>query len=361
MKTLFNKINLKQKFVIIFFIFLLFSIYQMLSDTIYTYNAEEIKYKQQLNNLFLVKDLNQFIYNLEKDKIETNLYLENKQTYKLKVLQKSQNLKKELKTLLITYQDTSSDVRSELNRVLNQITSVIQNIQTMNSSSVGYSYKLISHKLLLLSRLTSDVILTNTVLHSIVLKDVPFIIYGLSDFQENDFNDNISRTSFEHFIIKHMKNTNIKIKNLHINKQIINKLETYTKEIHNLINDNKQKNSFRNLSIKIIHTYSNLNGQLFSLLNQELENFHKERNFNFNIKLLIEIIAFIFTILLLLYFYKSIFTYVRKIQNAHKIKSVFLSNMSHELRTPLNAIIGFLNILKESKDEKEREIHRYHL
>jgi signal transduction histidine kinase/ActR/RegA family two-component response regulator len=35
-------------------------------------------------------------------------------------------------------------------------------------------------------------------------------------------------------------------------------------------------------------------------------------------------------------------------------KSEFLANMSHEIRTPLNAILGFLELLKEKEDDKEK-------
>ena len=37
-----------------------------------------------------------------------------------------------------------------------------------------------------------------------------------------------------------------------------------------------------------------------------------------------------------------------------KMKSEFLANMSHEIRTPLNAIIGFIDLLREKEDDKQK-------
>ena len=39
---------------------------------------------------------------------------------------------------------------------------------------------------------------------------------------------------------------------------------------------------------------------------------------------------------------------------ASKTKSEFLANMSHEIRTPLNAILGFIDLLKEKEEDKEK-------
>lgn len=43
-----------------------------------------------------------------------------------------------------------------------------------------------------------------------------------------------------------------------------------------------------------------------------------------------------------------------KAKEADKLKSAFLANMSHDLRTPMNSIIGFSELLKECKNDKER-------
>ncbi len=37
-----------------------------------------------------------------------------------------------------------------------------------------------------------------------------------------------------------------------------------------------------------------------------------------------------------------------------KMKSEFLANMSHEIRTPLNAIIGFIDLLREQEQDKQK-------
>ncbi|MFC2107149.1 response regulator [Bacteroidota bacterium] len=43
-----------------------------------------------------------------------------------------------------------------------------------------------------------------------------------------------------------------------------------------------------------------------------------------------------------------------KAKEADILKSAFLANMSHDLRTPMNSIIGFSELLKECKNDKER-------
>ena len=42
----------------------------------------------------------------------------------------------------------------------------------------------------------------------------------------------------------------------------------------------------------------------------------------------------------------------RKILEANRLKSDFLTNMSHELRTPLNAVLGFSELMIDKKLEK---------
>ena len=42
-----------------------------------------------------------------------------------------------------------------------------------------------------------------------------------------------------------------------------------------------------------------------------------------------------------------------QVLKANRVKNEFLTNMSHEIRTPLNSIIGFSEIIKTEKDEKE--------
>jgi len=44
-----------------------------------------------------------------------------------------------------------------------------------------------------------------------------------------------------------------------------------------------------------------------------------------------------------------------KAEVAAKVKSEFLANMSHEIRTPLNAMFGFIRILEESEEDKEKK------
>ncbi len=78
-------------------------------------------------------------------------------------------------------------------------------------------------------------------------------------------------------------------------------------------------------------------------------------NIIYNIVTLIFI--FVVTILIILKRTKDIkeLKYItEQANNANRAKSEFLANMSHEVRTPLNAILGFVSILKEEENDKNK-------
>ncbi|MDY6800736.1 MAG: PAS domain S-box protein [Bacteroidota bacterium] len=43
-----------------------------------------------------------------------------------------------------------------------------------------------------------------------------------------------------------------------------------------------------------------------------------------------------------------------KAESADRLKTAFLANMSHEIRTPMNSILGFTQLLKNKKDDREK-------
>lgn len=51
---------------------------------------------------------------------------------------------------------------------------------------------------------------------------------------------------------------------------------------------------------------------------------------------------------------QELFESNQKALHSAKAKSIFLANMSHEIRTPLNAIVGFIEILKETENDKKK-------
>jgi len=55
---------------------------------------------------------------------------------------------------------------------------------------------------------------------------------------------------------------------------------------------------------------------------------------------------------------KQLSTALKKAQQAHAVKSIFLANISHEIRTPLNGIMGFGQLLKEENKSID-ELQQY--
>ena len=360
MKKLFKNLNLKQRFLIIFLIFLLFSIYQIFSDTISIYFNEKEKHKVQTQNLKFTKDINLFINNLQKAKINMNVYINEDKTYKKVLHKKTKTLKIELKNLIMKYPNIDKNFKDNMLLILEQFNYIIKNIETLNNENILYKYQLLSQKFFLfISFNTHNIKIDSaktTQILSLILNDIPYIIYNLANLEKINLTDTLTKTSFDNLIVQNIIMTNKKLGNLKIDKNLIIKLNYGANELIEFQEvDRNTKIKFYKSLTQIIDTYTIINTRLFEILTLELNKVYENKISNFYMKISIEIFAFILTAYILLYIYKSFFTYIRKIQNAHKIKSIFLSNMSHELRTPLNAIIGFLNILKESKDEKERE------
>lgn len=358
MKNLIAKINLKQKFIIIFCIVVLFTIYEIISDTISQYYEEEANYQSQSQHLKFIQTINQFIVNVQKDKIETNIYLQNEQTYKLIVIRKSENLK-EMLSQIIKNHATYESIKDELIMVRNEFDTIIKNIHLLTSDDIVYKYQIISHKLLFISNINSNFTLptkktTNTVLQ-IVLKHNPFTIYNLSHIENIHMENQLMKNGFNSIILQTMDTSYKKLQHLDINPRLLKQLNHTTIQLKKFDFKQSNKQNLYPLLIQTIEIYEEINKELFFLVQEDLIQLKAEQKIDFNIKLSIELIAFAISLILLVYFYRSLFMYIRKMQNAHKVKSIFLSNMSHELRTPLNAIIGFLDILKESKDKQERK------
>ena len=358
MNTLVSKINLKQKFIIIFCIVVLFTVYEIVSDTINQYYIEERTYNKQSKHLKFAQAINQFIINVQKDKIETNIYLHNKQTYKLIVIRKSENLKQML-TQIINNHKNHEGINEELHMVLKEFDYIIQNIHMLTQEDIVYKYQIISHKLLFISNINSNFavsrkIQSNTILQ-IVLKHNPFVLYNLSHIENINMQNQLIKNGFNSIILQTMDNTHKQLKSIHIESRLLKQFHQTILQLKEF--DFKQSNhqNLYPLLIQTIEVYEKINKKLFQLIQEDMEQLKEQQKVAFNINLSVELIAFAISIILLIYFYRSLFMYIRKMQNAHKVKSIFLSNMSHELRTPLNAIIGFLDILKESKDKQERK------
>ena len=187
MKKLLKNLNLKQRFLIIFFVFFLFSLYQIFSDTIFIYFKEKDNYTIQIQNLKFTKDINRFINNLQKDKINFNVHIKDDKNYKKVLLNKTKNLKIELKNLVLKYNNSDKNFKDNVYLILDQFTYIIKNIDNLNNKNILYKYQLISQKLFLFISFNTHNIKVesskSTQLLSLILNDIPYIIYNLANLE----------------------------------------------------------------------------------------------------------------------------------------------------------------------------------
>ena len=342
------KIGLKQKFYIIFCIVILFSIYQIFSDTLIRYYKEEQRFQSHQNNLKTIMQLNHFLFDMQQGLIELKLLRNSPEEHKLLILKKTEKLKQSLTAIM---QRISENL--EYQPILQALNTMIKNIHILSSEQIIQKYELIYQKLFLqINYLTSY--LQNDYMHSHIIKiihsDIFFVTHHLS--MQNNLE---SLPHFDAIFLQQLDEIDANLINYTLPKELLQQTQITHSKIKQLYRTPNSTDEIIQVTSQLINTYKQLSFRLHKMLSLEVSEKKKQLSNHFNIKLFIEILALIATLVLLYYFYTSMFLYIRKIQNAHKIKSIFLSNMSHELRTPLNAIIGFLNILKESQDKKERE------
>lgn len=335
-----------------------FSMYQIVSDTLMVYYNQKQIFSKKTQEIQLLKDINQLIVLFQTKIIHHTSYIDKKDSYKSILLKDSNQLKKRILQI-----KKESALQKNLNQTFDSIINHLDNIKFENKNltydNIHFEYKLMTQKLILLFNMHAQrVPLKEQVtpeLIEISLQQIQFITHNIVEFENHTLKRNYTKNHLEKFITEQMIQTNLKLKKFNIPPALLTKIDN---NIENLIYyDFNQTNIdvYNQLRIQLIEAYSNINTLLFEQINQHCIQIQKDEYWSFFLKLTIEIMALLVTSFLLYYFYQSMFIYIRKIQNAHKVKSIFLSNMSHELRTPLNAIIGFLHILKESNDEKEKE------
>lgn len=385
MKNLFTRLSLKKRFLMIGIVFVSFSIYQIVSDSFFKLVDLNNNYTQQYKSLKNIRTLQNFIIHIQKLRGLTNIYLNN-QSFNYELIQIQQvRLNEELNRILFVQKlNNNTYLENELHIIAKELKK-IANLDNKVASTKFYNYTLVIDRIISLTQtITNNIYLeketpkTTKLLFELLLNELPFIIENLGNARgvtagniaQNAKEKNQDISLFKKLILLDIKKVNLKLNAIYETnennevalKKSIATLEEISHEYLGLLNTQQKRGihnssfTFYQYSTKLIDQYNNIYNNLFTHLSTNLSSYYDDKRVEFKIKMAIEIIIFIVTLLLFIYFYTTSLKYVNRIKKAEKAKANFLSNMSHEIRTPLNAIIGFIKLMQNTH-EKEKRAH----
>ena len=391
MKNIINLLSIRNKFLLVGIIFGTFFIY----STIYTIIPKHIdinkNFKIQKNGLLYIKQINKLIIQTQKLRGITNIYLNDIQSNKLNIQKQTKHVvdtKKILQTLNNKVGTKKTNI--EISEILSKLELTIYETNYKSSKETFDSYtNIIENLLSFISFINYEYLLHNNsnneiqILLDLYVNNIPLIIESLGKTRgitsgllaTKKINEDRKAYIREQINLIKFNDKQVEIKidtlfkyNKYLEKQLnqnilnisnnANKYYTlYKNQILDNNNDDNLKMSstaFFDASTQIIAEYNVFQQRLYSILLKEITIKKNNDTTQLESDLLINVLMALFSTIIFYFLYINFITYIRKIRHAERTKSNFLSNMSHEIRTPLNAIIGFITLLKEEEENKEK-------
>ncbi len=384
MTNLFTKLSLKKRFFIIGIVFVSFSIYQIVSDSFSRLLDLNFSYNQHYHSLSNIRQVNKLILQIQKLRGLTNIYLSDKSFNHEIILSQEKKVIKELRKFLYGHQEHQDNyLYHELTLINKEILRLAKN-NNKSAQQTFYNYTIVIDRLIsTINIIANNIYLdketpkTTKLLFELLINELPYIIENLGNSRGttagnialNNKEKNQDITLFEKLILLDIKKINIKLmaisqtkeSNQHSITEDLKHLEKISTDYLTLLHSQQIKETkdnsyiFYQYSTRLINQYNQIYNKLFLQLTQHIVRHYDNQRLELKTKIAIELVIFILSLLLFIYFYTTSLKYVNRIKKAEKAKSIFLSNMSHEIRTPLNAIIGFIKILQQNKDPENKE------
>lgn len=365
-------------------VFVSFSIYQIVSDSFFKLVDLNSNYTQQYKSLKNIQTLQNFIIHIQKMRGLTNIYLNNR-SFDFEFIQVQQvRLDEELNRILFVQKLNNDYYLENQVRIIAKELKKIAKLDGEAASTKFYNYTIVIDRIIsLINTISNNIYLekdtpkATKLLFELLLNELPFIIENLGNARgitagniaQNAKEKNQNISLFKKLILQDIKKVNLKLSAIYRSKKSddmelkksIADLEEISHEYLSLLNTQQKRDihnssfTFYQYSTKLIDQYNTIYNNLFLMLNKNLTDYYDRKRVEFKIKIATEIVVFILTLILFIYFYTTSLKYVNRIKKAEKAKSNFLSNMSHEIRTPLNAIIGFIKLLQNTQEKEKRE------
>ena len=229
MKILFKLSSFQKRFYLLFLIFVSFSIYQIFADSLSQIYKLKQNYELKRESTVFIHDLSLLIFDIQKTRGLTNIYLNNKKLDNKFINIQHNLLIKRLSYIINKYEYLNTN--KQLSLIQSELLFIKKNMNIYSHQRIFYKYTLLIDSLMSLVNITSynnnlhkDVTVVGKILMELLINEIPFSIENFGNARgitagnlvqnQSAFTQNNEISFYNKLIYLDMKKINIKLTNL---------------------------------------------------------------------------------------------------------------------------------------------------